>query len=193
MALKKQYQVFVDEMIKHGDEKKAYQTAYPNTKKDKAISKGCLRLSRNVSVQLAIKTESDKIKTTATEQAVAELKEEIKGNILTRNEKLILLRKIAFGELEIPVKKPVWDKGQNKYVLVPMTEVPDHVARIKAIEVDNKMNGDCAPEKWELGGKDGGPIETAFVPSAKAIEYSKIPLPLRMELLKHIRANKSEE
>lgn len=193
MALKKEYQVFVDEMIKHGDEHRAYQKAYPKTKNKHAIRKGCLRLSQNVSVSAAIKTEVDKIKATATQQAIAELKNEIKGNILTRQQKQEILYKIAMGELAIPVKKPVWDHKQKKYVTISMMEVPDHAAMIKAIEIENKMSGDYAPEKWEHTGKDGNPIETMFVPSPAAIEYSKIPLKLRMELLKHVRANKPQE
>ena len=48
-------------------------------------------------------------------------------------------------------------------------------------------------EKLEHSGPDEGPIETTFIPSPDAIEYSKIPLPLRMELLKHIRSNKPKE
>jgi hypothetical protein len=48
-------------------------------------------------------------------------------------------------------------------------------------------------EKLEHSGPDDGPIETTFIPSPQAIEYSKIPLPLRLELLKHIRANKPKE
>lgn len=48
-------------------------------------------------------------------------------------------------------------------------------------------------EKLEHSGVDDGPIETVFIPSPQAIEYSRIPLPLRMELLKTIRANKPKE
>lgn len=48
-------------------------------------------------------------------------------------------------------------------------------------------------EKLEHSGPDDGPIETTYIPSPQAIEYSKIPLPLRLELLKHIRANKPKE
>lgn len=48
-------------------------------------------------------------------------------------------------------------------------------------------------EKLEHSGPEDGPIETTFIPSPTAIEYSKIPLPLRMELLKHIRSNKLQE
>lgn len=48
-------------------------------------------------------------------------------------------------------------------------------------------------EKLEHSGPDDGPIETSYIPSPQAIEYSKIPLALRQELLKHIRLNKPKE
>lgn len=192
MAISKKHAVFIDEMIKHGDPVKAYKAAYPNAKGQTPRVES-YRLLKNPTIAAAIKEASDKIRNQAQQEAVSELKEELKGNILTRQKKLEILYKIACGELEIPVKKPVWDKSQNKYVFVPMMEVPDHAAMIKAIEIENKMTGDYAPEKWELGGKDGGPIEQTFVPSPTAIEYSKIPLKLRMELLKHVRANKPKE
>lgn len=48
-------------------------------------------------------------------------------------------------------------------------------------------------EKLEHSGPEEGPIETTFIPSPQAVEFSKIPIALRKELLQHIRANKSEE
>jgi hypothetical protein len=160
MKLKKEYQVFIREMIKHGDERKAYKKAYPNTTKEDAIRKGCHRLSQNVTVQAAIRTEAEKIQAIATQEAITELKEEIKAEVLTAAQKREILFKIANGLLEIPTKKPVWDHMAKKYVFVPMLEIPDHAARMKAIELDNKMSGDIAPSKHELTGKDGKPIQS---------------------------------
>jgi hypothetical protein len=147
MELKREHQIFVTEMIKHGDEVRAYKAAYPKAKNAHAIRKGCLRMSQNVSVQFSIKETAERIRLQAEHQATEALKDKIVGDTLTRQKKLEIVHQIATGALEIPVKKPVWDKAQNKYVLVPMVELPDHAARLKAIEVDNKMNGDNAPDK----------------------------------------------
>jgi hypothetical protein len=192
MAIKKQHQVFIDEMIKHGDQVKAYRAAYPKASEESARV-NCYKLLQNTTIADAIKTASDQIRNQAQQEAVQELKEELKGDILTRQKKLEILNKIANGELEIPVKKPVWDKSQNKYVFVPMMEVPDHAARIKAIEVDNKMTGDNAPIKSELTGKDGKPIQTTVetLPPTE-VDYSKMPLELRKQLLQQLTANVSE-
>lgn len=178
MALKKQHQIFVDEMVKHGDHVKAYMAAYPKAKKESARVKS-YNLLQNDTIKNFIAEQSDKIKTTATEQAITELKEEIKGNILTRQKKLEILHQIATGELEIPVKKPVWDQAQKKYVLIPTMEPPDHNARIKAMEVDCKMTGDFAPAKWEVT----KPIEVKNVAATPEIDYEKLPTDVLKNLL----------
>jgi hypothetical protein len=179
MALKKQYQIFVDQMVKHGDERRAYKAAYPNAKNHDGIRKGCLRMSQNATIQLLIKEASDKIRNTATQEAIAELKDEIKGNILTRQQKLELLHSIATGQLEIPVKKPVWDQSQNKYVTIPLIELPDHNARMKAMEIDSKMTGDYAPDKWEVT----KPIEVKNISSTPEVDYEKLPTEALKNLL----------
>ena len=59
---------------------------------------------------------------------------------------------------------------------------------MKAIEIENKMTGDNAPVKKELTGKDGKPIETVVSPGAE-IDYSKLPLELRRQLLAELTKN----
>lgn len=157
-SIKRQYQVFIDEMVKHGDQVQAYKTAYPNCRNEATARVNSYRLLQNATIQKAISEEAEKLRSIATQQAITELKEEIKGNVLSALEKRLLLRQIACGEIEIPVKKPVWDKLQGKFVFVPIVEVPDYGARIRAIEVDNKMSGDNAPEKNEITGKGGAPL-----------------------------------
>jgi uncharacterized ubiquitin-like protein YukD len=153
--------------------------------------KGCLRLSKNVPVQEAIKHTADEIRKEATKQAIKELKTEIKGKILTRQQKLEILHNIATGTMVIPVKKPVWNNAKKKYITIPMHDIPDHAARIRAIEVDNKMNGDYEPDKLELTGKGGQPIETtvqAKLPDE--IDYSKLPTDFLKTLLSAGRVKK---
>jgi hypothetical protein len=150
MVLKKEYQVFVDEIVKHGDPKKAVMKAYPKTKGEAAISKQCHRLSKNVYVQAAIKERSQKIEAIATQKAAEELSGKIVANTLTAMRKREILQQIAEGSLEVTVRKPVFDKESGKWVTVPVKEMPDHSTRMRAIDLDNKMAGDYAPEKKDL-------------------------------------------
>jgi hypothetical protein len=126
MALKKEYKIFINEMIKHGDENKAVLKAYPHLKGDvKKIRTYCGRLLKNVEVAESINKKATKIAEMATNKAVEELKEQIKVEVLTAARKRELLHSIA-------------ENTDN-----------DIMARIKAIEVDNKMTGDNAPVKQE--------------------------------------------
>jgi len=141
MALKREYQIFVDEMVKHGDENKAILKAYPHLKGDaKRIRTYCGRLMKNVEVREAINKKASKIANLATKKAVEALKDEIVAEVLTVARKREILHKIATDD-----KK-------------------DLFARMKAIEIDNKMAGDNAPTKAELTGKDGKPLPTAPSP-----------------------------
>lgn len=145
--MKKQHEIFAREMAKHGNAVKAYKSAYCKVKSDKTALTNASRLLKNATIKEAIAEESKKIATLATQAAAEELKEEIKASVLSAARKRAILRQIAEGELQIPAKKPVWDREQKKYVFVPILELPDHAARMKAIEIDNKMVGDNAPEK----------------------------------------------
>ena len=68
-------------MIKHGDYTKAYLKAYPNASKESARSRGH-KLSQTVTIATAINHKAAEIASIATQEAVAELKTEIKANIL---------------------------------------------------------------------------------------------------------------
>lgn len=171
MALKREYQVFVDEMIQHGDQVRAYKKAYPKTKNEAAIRQGCHRLSQNVTIQSTIKAEADKIKAAATEQAITELKEELKGKILTRQQKQEILYKIATGEHLNEKKKPVFNPISKKFETIIVIEKSDDVAMMKAIEIDSKMTGDYAPEKWEVT----KPIDIKIEAATPEIDYEKLP------------------
>lgn len=170
-AIKRQHQVFIDEMIKHGDPTQAYMTAYPNAKVTSARVKS-YNLLQNVTIQSAIKEKAEKVAAIATQEAITELKDRIVHDILTREEKLSILNKIAKGEIEISVKKPVWDKNQEKFVLLPVLEPPDYAARMKAVDLDNKMQGHYAPIKGELSGPDGAPIQSNV--NFSNVDYTKL-------------------
>lgn len=150
MPLKKEHRIFVEEMVKHGDRIKAYRIAYPKAKADATAKVNATRLLTNATISTAIKEKSQKIEAIATNKAAEELKDKIVANVATAMEKREILLRIMRGELEIDVKKPVWDREQGKWVFVPMKEKPDHSTRMKAIDLDNKMAGDYAPEKKDL-------------------------------------------
>lgn len=123
MALKKEYKVFVQEMNRHGDENKAVIKAYPHLKGDaKKIRTYCGRLMKIVEISTAINKRAAKIEALATNKAVDDLKDEIVMEALTVAKKRQILRQIAEGE-------------QN-----------DLIARMKAIDLDNKMAGDYAAD-----------------------------------------------
>lgn len=148
-SIKRQYQVFIDEMIKHGDQVKAYKVAYPKAS-DEAARVNSYKLLQNATIQSAVKKGADKIRSLAENKAVEELKDEIKANVLSALQKRELLLKIATGAIEIPTKRPAWDSEQRKYVMVPVIDVPDFGERMKAIDLDNKMAGDFAADKKDI-------------------------------------------
>lgn len=154
MGISKKHQVFVDEMVKHGDHVKAYMMAYPKAKKESARVKS-YNLLQNDTLKKMIAEQSDKIRSEAHKQAIVELKEEIKANILTRIQKQEILYKIATGEHLNEKKKPVFNPISKKFETIIVIEKSDDVAMMKAIEIENRMTGDNAPEKRELTGKDG--------------------------------------
>jgi hypothetical protein len=145
-SIKKQYQVFIDEMIKHGDNIRAYKTAYPKSK-DEVARVNSYRLLQNATIANAIQEKADEIRTIATQEAIKELKDEIKAEVLTAMQKREILFKIANGQVEVETKKPVWNSDAKKFQFVTVTEMPDFIARMKAIDLDNKMAGDYAAVK----------------------------------------------
>lgn len=147
--LKRQYQIFIDEMVQHGDQVRAYKAAYPKVS-DETARVQSYRLVQNSTIASAIREQVATIKGEAQKQAISELKEELKGKVLSRQQKRELLCQIALGEIEIPVKKPVWNPKEEKFVFVTVQEQPDFKERMKAAEIDNKMEGDNEPKKQDM-------------------------------------------
>lgn len=129
MALKAEHKIFVKWMAKTGDHILSYQKAFPQADRKTAATNGG-RLLKNAEIAEAIRQQAEKISKKAEKEAVEELKEEIKGDVLTAAQKRELLRQIANGE-EINGKRPSFQD------------------RLKAIEIDNKMAGDNAPDKLD--------------------------------------------
>ncbi|WP_343302863.1 terminase small subunit [Chitinophaga niabensis] len=129
VALKPEHKNFIKHYVKTGDHIGAYQKAFPHSDRKSAATNGG-RLLKNEEIAEAIRREASKISKKAEEKATNELKDEIKGEVLTAIEKRDLLRRIAKGELV----------NGKKATIAEM---------IKAIEVDNKMGGDNAPDKLD--------------------------------------------
>ena len=177
MHLKKQCQIFIDEMVRHGNEKLAYRTAYPKTINEDAIRQGCYRLSKNVAVQHNIKEQANYIRSIATERAIENLKEEIKGAALTAAKKREILFNIASGgEIATVVGKDYWDEGKQKFIHkeIPIVRRATILERIRAIEVDNRMAGDNA-------------TETLNVLNKAPVDVSKVPVSILLELAQYLK------
>lgn len=130
MALKPEHKIFIKHYVKTGNHIVSYQKAFPHADRKTAATNGG-RLLKNAEIASAIQDAANKISKKAEEKAVEELKEEIKGEVLTALQKRDLLRRIAKGE-EVNGKKP------------------GVMEMLRAIELDNKMAGDNAPERKDL-------------------------------------------
>ncbi len=82
-----------------------------------------------------------------------EVKKGFKGRIISKLEKQDKLRQIIEGTLLAP--KVIIIKGQAKTIQVK----PDHQDIMKAMDIDNKMQGDYAPLNSSVTVTDGVPIE----------------------------------
>lgn len=175
MDIKKQYQIFIDQMVVHGNEKLAYATAYPKATAA-AIRRGCHRLSKNVLVQTTLKQEANYIRSIATQTAIENLTEQIKDAALSAAIKRQILANIADGgEIATVITKDYWDEGQQRFVHkeIPIVRRATILERIKAIEVDNRMAGDEAPE-------------TLHVLNKAPVDVSKIPIQILLELAQYL-------
>ena len=145
--MKKQWQIFTNEMIKHGDKVRAYKTAYPNAKSDRAALNNSARLMKNDSILSAIKEGQDQVKRIASDVAVGEAAKKESVVLLTAIEKRQILAKIARGEYIIE------EHAVTRVGVLPYTRTPNPQEIAKAIEIDNKMTGENAPTKLEHSGE----------------------------------------
>jgi hypothetical protein len=94
---------------------------------------------KNDEIAAIIKQKAKRIEEIAQSKAVDELKDKIVADVMESTEKRNMLAKIARGEMIVT-------EGRKK-------RTADFYERLKAIEIDNKMSGDNAPEKEELSGE----------------------------------------
>lgn len=140
-VLKKEWKVFIKEMNKTGDKIASYLKAYPKCKSRASARVNASKLLHNATVVGLLK-QTPVIQQEARSLAINELKDEIKFDALTVSEKREYLRRLAFGEVDIEEHFVKRDGTVGKYF-----RKPSAFERMKAIEIDNRMAGDDAPEK----------------------------------------------
>lgn len=133
--LKRQHQIFVDQMIAHGDPTKAYMVAYPKSSENTARTNS-YKLLQKTAINAAIKEHTDKITAAVTEEVTAVAKKLSVDKLLTSHEKRAILAKIAKGRLKIQDEIMVEGK-KVKYM-----RRPNLYERLRAIAIDNLMTGD---------------------------------------------------
>jgi len=138
------YEIFIQGMITHGDQVKAYMEAYPYAKPTSARVSSYVLL-RNATISSRIKEAAGRIR----EQAEYGVSNILKGNIVQKvmdvNIKRSILHKIAHADIELE-KVFLGRNGKKVRIFVK----PDYADVLKAIDLDNKMTGDYAPEQKVL-------------------------------------------
>ncbi len=87
-----------------------------------------------------------------------------KSEILTVNERKEYLSKVVKGEVEIIIKEVRWHAEEKRFITIPIVTLPAHPTRIAAIAELNKMEGDYAPIKQDIGiRKLGAELEDEYI------------------------------
>jgi len=82
--------------------------------------------------------------------------EAVKEAVMSKQERLALLTRIAKGDVRIPKDEKRWNPVTGRWNKHSFLELPSHHARINAIAEMNKMEGDYAPTKNEHTFPTGG-------------------------------------
>lgn len=141
--MKNEWRLFIKEMNKTGDKIEAYLKAFPKCRSRKSAATNAERLLKNTEVLNLLKI-NPAMQLEARRITLNELKKEIKLDVLSSFKKRNILRQIALGELLIEEHFIKKDGTVGKYM-----RKANAFEILKAIEVDNKMAGDDAPEKHE--------------------------------------------
>ncbi len=126
-------QRFITEFLRYGDKIIAYKTAYDNPSSDpEVIISAANRLLRQPEIREAIEAAQNRIRY----QVEAELKEELKQELLTIQRKREILAQIATGEALIEQHS----KGKNCNMCT-ILQRPNFNQILKAIDLDSKLAG----------------------------------------------------
>jgi len=127
-----QHEIFISEMVSHGNRRIAYQKAYPETS-DRSARTSAARLLAQPHIAARIRSSMVQMQV----EAVETLKETYKGRLADIIEKRAVLAQIIRGEL-VTVKE-VTKKGITETIRYKC----DPKERIRAIILDNKLE-----EEW---------------------------------------------
>jgi hypothetical protein len=142
--IKRSWQVFINEMIKHGDKISAYKKAYPSCKTEGSAKANATRLLTNATICQMIAKGAAKASEIANGLAIQAAGESEAIVLLSAIEKRQILSQIARGELKIQ------EHYFTKAGAIPYDRKPNANEIAKAIEIDNKMTGENAPEKVDV-------------------------------------------
>lgn len=126
------HEVFIDQMVLHGNRRLAYQKAYPNAK-DKTARTGAWRLLKDPKIANSIRKKMLDIK----QQEIEVLKEQYNKRLADIEEKREILAQIIRGELV--AQREVTKNGETQIIKY----ASDPKERIRAIIIDNRME-----EEW---------------------------------------------
>lgn len=155
--VERKHEIFILEMIKHGDQVMAYMAAYPKSNRN-AARVSAHKLLQKATIQNRLKQESERIKS----QSVVLLRDTERKEILDSISRQALLSEIALGNVES--QREILTKDANGQ---PMRVVVKHRgelnARIKALDILNKMTGDYRSESEKPDPNNSLPNTTVII------------------------------
>ncbi len=132
-TIQQKHQVFISEMIAHGNRRLAYQAAYPSSSNAAARTSAC-RLLAMPHIAYSIQKGLLQLR----QLSIQSLREQYNGRLTGIEEKRAILAQIIRGEL-VTEKESTNKKGES--LIIKMKN--DIKERIRAIMLDNKME-----EEW---------------------------------------------
>lgn len=160
---------FTMEMLRHGDKILAYSIAYqPKAPNYRNIESAANRLLQNAEIANYIETTRQRIQ----QEVEAELKEQLKAELLTVHRKRQILARIAEGDVYIEQTY----KGKGCQSCTQMAK-PTINQMLKAIDIDNRMAGDYVdkrPKTIVHANVVKKPAEIAAEPTANSISHTAL-------------------
>jgi hypothetical protein len=160
ITMNHRHQVFITQMLLHGDKEEAYSAAYPLAK-GRSISVGANKLLADPEVKKAL----DKAHANVHKKLEAEIAEQKKAEMLTTERMKELLTKIAEGELETTRQLRTKDGYE------PVQEKPAHWHILRAIYTYCRITGQFKQaEKEAMQEIPPGPV-TIMLGNMEISEY----------------------
>lgn len=160
---------FTMEMLRHGDKILAYSIAYqPKSPNYRTIESAANRLLQNPEIANYIESTRNRIQ----QEVEAEVKEQLKAELLTVHRKRQILARIAEGDVYIEQTY----KGKGCQSCTQMAK-PTINQMLKAIDIDNRMAGDYVdkrPKTIVHANVVTKPAEIDAEPTANSISHAAL-------------------